>query len=248
MKYKLLIVVALAQELQVIKEQVKKLSITGLEIDFILSGIWSYNMIFFILEYIQKKWKPNFVMNLWVCGCREKKSEKLLQIVRIQSDSSDREELVPVYLSIWEFVSILSSERIVESSDAMKWENYVDMESYGVSFVSKKLNVPFIILKQPFDRVSKGSKAVDIWELKESLRAINYESIITDILKWIERNNVAVINLGKYKQEFWLSFSEFEQFKKYYNKLQAYKINFDNFYQKNKVLPKKDFLKKLKEI
>lgn len=64
---KILFVVALPVELKIIKQEIKKLEIRELQVDFLLSGVGNYNAIYNLKEYIDKNWKPDFLVNLWVC-------------------------------------------------------------------------------------------------------------------------------------------------------------------------------------
>jgi hypothetical protein len=147
--------------------------------------------------------------------------------------------------------SILSSEKIVINKREMQWEDYVDMESYGVDFVCTKEKIPYVLLKKPFDIVWNESKKVDISELQRSLTSLDTLYLFQEITQFFERyekKHIDQIDLSYYKNYFRFTFSEFEIFKKQYNKLNAYKLDFESFFEKNKNLQKKEFLKKLETV
>jgi hypothetical protein len=125
------------------------------------------------------------------------------------------------------------------------------MESYGVDFIATKEKIPFIIIKKPFDIVSSESKKVNLKQLEGSLLSFDYQNIFEKIEVFLETNrkdDKKESRLEYYKNYFHFTFSEFEIFKKNYNKFIAYKINFEEFFAKNKSLNKKDFLEQVNEV
>lgn len=252
MKNKLLFVCALPIELKIVKEKVKNLNLTDFDIDFLCLWVWSYNTIYSIKDYLDKNWKPDFVVNIWVCGTSSKSIfDDYFQVYRIKNLENSREVLVPIYIKILPLKSINSSEKIITDKIEMQWEDFVDMESFWVDFVCTKEKLPYIIVKRVFDEVWKESKDVDLVSLKNILADFDYFSLIISIWKWLEnnkKNDLINENLDYYKDYFRFTFSEFEQFKKDYSKLKAYKKDFKNFFEKNKDLKKEEFLSKINKI
>lgn len=246
----ILITCALSVELNIIKQKIKSLDFKGIKIDFLLTWVGNYNVIYNLKDYIEKKWKPDFLINIWVCWKVSKKvSNDFFQVYRIKNRSNSRESLIPIYFEFLKLDSILSSEEVITSSTQMFEEFYVDMESYGVDYIADKEKIACMILKKPFDIVWMESKNVNLDELKVSLELFNYEILINTIQRFLLENNKNILeNLEIYKKHFKFSFSEFEIFKKNYNKLIAYDMNFSDFFEKNKTLNKKEFLKKINEV
>ena len=88
------------------------------------------------------------------------------------------------------------------------------MESFAVDFVATKEKLPFIILKKPFDFVSLDSKKVDIKAMQNSLKKLDYKSLLENIVSYLEKNKKDEINIDFYKEYFSLTFAEAEIFKK----------------------------------
>jgi hypothetical protein len=118
------------------------------------------------------------------------------------------------------------------------------MESFAVDFVATKEKIPAIILKKPFDFVSLDSKKVDIEAMQNSLKDIDYNFLLENIVSYLEKNTKNEENYDFYKEHFSFTFSEFEIFKKLVHRYKAiHKKDFTDFFEKNKNLSKKDFLK-----
>lgn len=250
MKKIVLFVCALPIELKAIKEVVKNLNLIDFKIDFLISWVWSYNTIYSIKDYLTKNQKPDFVINIWVCWTINKKVfNDFFQVYRIKNSSNNREILTPIYIKFLPLKSILSSEKIITNKIEMLEENFVDMESFWIDFICTKEKIPFVIIKKVFDEVWEKSKDVNVEEIKSDLENFNYKDLILQIWKWLEKNK-KIINLNEnvlkfYKDYFRFTFSELEKFKKSYNKLIAYNNDFKDFFEENKLLNKKEFLKKL---
>ncbi len=246
MKYKILFVCALPLELKVIKNIVNSLNIKSLDIKFLLSGVWNYNTIYNLKDYLLKNNKQDFLINIGVCGSIFTVISEYLQIYRIKNLSDSKEKLCPIYFRFWNNLeSIASSEKIITDKKDLLWENFVDMESYWIDFICSKEKIPYSIFKIPFDEISSNSKKVSISELEESLKKFPYEDLLLSLEKYLKnQKKVREVDLSFYKEYFKFTFSEFEIFKKKYNKFIAFQKNFLDFFEQNKNLPKKDFLSK----
>lgn len=254
MKRNILVVCAISPEMKVVKEQVKKLNIPNANIQFLTSWAWNYNTIYTLSEYIQTNWKPDFIVNLWMCGKKNPDvSTDIFQVYRVKNIANNREVIAPAYIEVEPLESILSSEKVITDPQDMLWENYVDMESYGIDFVATKYRIPYVLLKLPFDSVWKESKKVDVEDMQERLRNINYAKIITTVKEYCDENNLdeekkQESKLLEYKNYFKFSFAENLIFIKNYNKFIAFGLEFREFFEENKELPKKEFLEKMKQI
>jgi hypothetical protein len=122
------------------------------------------------------------------------------------------------------------------------------MESFAIDFVSSKEKIPHIILKKPFDFVSIESKKVDIEAMQNSLKDLDYNSLLENIVSYLDKNINETINLDFYKEYFSFTFREFEIFKKLVNRYASlHKKDFIEFFEENKALSKKEFLEKLQK-
>nr|MDD3720302.1 hypothetical protein [Candidatus Gracilibacteria bacterium] len=240
---KILFVVALPLELKIIKQEIKKLEIRELQVDFLLSGVGNYNTIYNLKEYIERSGKPDFIVNLGVCGKIEKITHDFIQVYRIKNLSDNKEKICPVYIDFGDLESITSSEEIVSENNKLLDEKYVDMESFGVDFIASKEKIPYIILKIPFDEVGVKSKQVDLKKLEESFLTFPYKELFDKIQNYLERNIKEVEkDLSFYKKYFKLTFSEYEILKRNYNKFLAYGLSFEDFFENNKDLTKEKFI------
>lgn len=247
MKYKILFCIALPAELKIIKSEIKKLNISWLDIKFLLTWVWNYNVIYTIKDYISKNWKPDFIVNLWVCWHTWLEIQDIIQIYRIKNCSNNREDIIPPYLNFYKLESILSSEKVIIDKKNMLWEKYVDMESYWINYICNKEKITFVIIKVPFDLVWVESNNVSIIELIKKLENIKYIKLLEEIKLYLNNNQKKEIDLSFYKIHFSFTFSEFEIFKKNYNKFLAFWIDFEKFFDENKSLYKKDFLLEMKK-
>ena len=60
MKHNILITCALNHELKIIKEEIRKLNISNLNIKYLISWVGNYNTIYNLKDYIEKKLKVWF--------------------------------------------------------------------------------------------------------------------------------------------------------------------------------------------
>lgn len=246
----ILFVCALAQELQVVKSEMKKLSFTHIKVSYLLLWVGNYHSIYHLKNFIDSSAENiDFIVNIWVCGIKSKlPSQDVFQVYRIIHSLTHKESICPIYISVFPFQSLLSSEVVICDEVSMYQESYVDMESFGVDYVATKEKIPYVIIKKPFDIVWIQSKQVNIKDLKNALLKIDFSLIIEKIQIFFKKNSISNIpweDLWFYKDFFWFTFAEFQIFKKYYNKFRAFDRDFKKFFEDNKGLWKKEFLEKM---
>lgn len=249
MKHHILIVCALSFEMKEVKKHVKNLNIPDIKISFLITGVGNYNMIFELQNYVHQKWLPDFICNIWMCWKKDDKViSKPIQLYRIKNAANGREVICPIYSEIFPLESICCSERVITDSIDMWEEKYVDMESYWVDYVATKNTIPYICIKLPFDTVSQESKKLNIAQMQQGLSHIDYSKILEYISTYLSSHNNLDIDsawdLEFYKKYFKFSFAENLIFIKNYNKFIAFDKNFEDFFEDNKGLDKKEFLRK----
>lgn len=235
----ILFAVALAQELKIIKEEVKKIDLKWTKINFLLTWVWTLNTIYSIKDYISKNDKVDFIINLWVCWKINTDFNNFFQVYRIKNLSNNKEALSPVYIQNNELKSIACSDKIITNVNDLNSENFVDMESFWIDYICEKEKIPYIIIKKPLDIISDKSKNVNIKDLEYSLRWFNYHELINNINTFLNNNkninnNEIILEL---KQKYKLTFSETELLKKYINKCVSFWEDI-NFIDKNDLLIK----------
>lgn len=242
---KILFVVALTEELKVIKEEINALKLwlkLWFKVDFLLSWVWNYNTINSLKDYIFTKQKPDFIINIWVCWMINNDFKDFFQVYRIKNIANNKEIICPNYLKILPLKSILSSEKIITDKNELQKEFFVDMESFAIDFICTKEQIPYIIIKKPFDIIWKDSKKVDINKLKDSIKWFDYKSLLQEINIFLEKNkskNDFDKKIFDLKLKFRLTFCETEMLKKYINKCKA-------FWEDILFLDKNDLLIKIK--
>ncbi|MDP2091052.1 MAG: hypothetical protein Q8K30_05650 [Candidatus Gracilibacteria bacterium] len=264
--YKILIVGALSQELNVVKEQIIKLALRDIKTSFLTTGIGNYNMILNLTRFLEKNNHFDFVVNIGVCGKIKTPLNSplvrgdedqffygingFIQISRIFNLSNNKELIIPHLLDFGELVSIACSEKVVYDKNDLSDELYVDMESYGFEKVCDSFSLARIILKVPVDDVGIETMNFDFNKAKKSLSEnIDYRLLFEKIYNYLENtfsfqrkikeNKV----FEKYKDYFSFTFSENEIFKRlYYRYLALVNDNFDVYFEENKEHGKKDFL------
>lgn len=239
MKKNILFVSALKLELDMIKEQTSQYSERDFCFKFLLTGVGNYNVIYTLQDYLTKN-EIDFVVNIWVCWVKKETNKKLVQVYRIKNLANEKEALVPIYFQLGELISLGSSEKIITKQEDMG-EDFVDMESFWIDFVCSKKKIPFIILKIPFDTISEASKKVDISEIKALMQSFDITQLISELQKFFSFHTEEK-SFEKYKKYFLLTFAETEILKKNYYKFQAFHIDFEAFFEKNKAKTKKEFL------
>ncbi len=262
--YKILIVWALSQELNIVKEQIKKLALRNIKTSFLTTWIGNYNMILNLTKFLEQNKDFDFILNIWVCGyinlsqtfpTMEKLEDQLIQVSRIFNLSNKKELIIPYLFNFWELSSIACSEKVIYDEFKLEWELYIDMESYWFEKVCDNFSVARIILKIPVDKVWEETKNFDFQKAKSLLeKNIDYKLLFEKIYNYLE-NTISLQKkikerklFEKYKNHFNFTFSETEIFKKFYYRYFALvNDNFDIYFLDNKHLDKKKFLKWLEE-
>jgi hypothetical protein len=253
--YKILVVWALSQEINIIKEQIKKLYFKNIKTSFLTTWIGNYNMILNLTRFLEKNPCFDFVINIWVCWYVDY-TKDLLQIARIFNISNNKELIIPNLFNFWQLSSITCSEKIVYDSLNLDWENYVDMESYWFEKVCDSFVLPRIILKVPVDKIWLETKNFDFNKASILLKNnIDYKLLIDKIESYLDntftfqRNVVEKEKFEKYKIYFGFTFSENEIFKRlYYRYIALVNDDFNIYFDDNKELLKKNFLKELEKF
>ena len=76
---KILVVAAMPNELKAIKEWIKSANLKeNLDIDYLCCGIWNYETISSLENYLTKNSEPTFIWNIWICGYWNPNNEKNL--------------------------------------------------------------------------------------------------------------------------------------------------------------------------
>lgn len=244
---KILFIVALPQELKIIKEEIKPLK-SSFKVDFLLSWVWNYNVIYALKDHIFNKWKPDFIINIWVCWAKNETFFNFFQVYRIKNNSNNREIICPNYLKFLPLKSILSSERIITEKKDLQDEDFVDMESYWVDFICNREEIPYLIIKKPFDLIWENSKKVDLKELQNSLKNFNYLELFEKIENFFNDNKKENYDkeISILKEKLRLTFSETEMLKKYINKEISFWESFSDIFEKLIHLDKEYFLELVK--
>lgn len=246
----ILFCIALPNELKIIKQEIKNLELKWVKIDFLPTGVWVLNTIYSVKNYIQEKNKPDFIINIWVCWKINNDFSDFFQVYRIKNLSNNKEALCPLYIENSILKSIVCSDKIVTDINELWEEKIVDMESFWVDFICDKEKIPYIIIKKPFDLISKDSLKVDIKDLENSLKWFDWEKLIQQILVFQRQNeeNKEIQNITKLiKEKHKLTFSEVEFLKKYINKNLAFWNNLEKIFESLHRYDKKEILKYIKE-
>jgi len=261
--YKILIVWALSQELNIVKEQIKELALRNIKSSFLTTWIWNYNMILNLTRFLEQNNDFDFIINIWVCGytspqsssLKEREQDEFIQIWRIFNLSNKKELIIPNLFDFWKLSSIASSEKVIYNYLELEWEEYVDMESYWFEKVCDSFSLPRIILKVPVDKIWKETKNFDFKKANDLLQNnIDYKKLLEKI-EWYLENTFSIQRkvkekwvLKKYKEYFWFTFSENEIFKRFYYRYNALvDHDFDIYFEANKNFGKKEFLNGLWE-
>ena len=254
--YKILFVSALAPELKIVKQELKKLNISkkDLEVSFFESGFWNYKTILNLTNFLSKN-KFDFVINIWVCGYKNEKDD-LIQVTRIFNLWDKKELISPVFFKFAKIESINCSDNIIYDEELLE-QNYVDMESYAFELVCDKIETPRMILKVPVDKVWEETKNFDYKKSLELLKEnIDYGKLILSVKDFLEKNNKENNDFSEEEIELknkilWiykLTFSQEIILEKLLNKIIVLNLfDLEKFFKENKDLDKKEFLKILQE-
>lgn len=253
---KILIVWALSRELNIVKREIQKLNLIWVKTSFLTTWIWNYNMILNLTKFLEKN-DFDLIVNIWVCWYCLDYSD-FIQVWRIKNLSNNKELLIPKIIDFWVIDSIASSEKVVYSQQDLSWEKYVDMESYWFEMVCDSFKIPRLILKVPVDMIWDETKNFDFQKAEKFLeekidyitlfeRLISYIDNHFSVWKWKYKYNHDEIE--KYSLFFKFSFTETEIFKRlYFRYLALVNKDFDLYFEENKTLNKKEFLKSLEKF
>jgi len=200
---KILVVAAMPNELKAIKEWIKSANLKeNLNIDYLCCGIWNYETISSLENYLTKNQESTFIWNIWICGYwnpnNEKKSEPI-QVASVINIHTEKEMIIPPFLQIAALKTCFCSENVILDKPEFQkkiWaiddEMYFDMESRGIEFVTSKWKYPRLIFKVPFDFIWKD-KNVNLKNYKELLEGISkilkdlpYHDYLNKIIKRID--------------------------------------------------------------
>ena len=251
--HKILIVWALSREINIVKEEIKKLELRNIKISYLTTWIGNYNMILNLTRFLENH-DFDIIINIWVCGYKDE-IESFIQVWRVLNISNNKELIIPSIIKFWKINSIVCSEKVVYDSLELLDENFVDMESYWFEKVCDSFSIPRVILKVPVDKVWEETKKFDFEKAENNLRKnIDYNGLLKeielyldnhfDVWKWKYKLHHDLFE--QYNNKFNFTFSENEIFKRlYYRYIALVNKDFDLFYIENNELNKKEFLKRL---
>lgn len=237
---RILFAIALPMEMKIIKSEIKNLNTNGLVIDFLLTWVWVINSVYSIKNYIQEKQKPDFLVNIWVCGKKDETNNDFFQVYRIKNLSNNKEILCPNYIDFLKLESIGCSDKIITDICELGDESLVDMESYGIDYIAEKEKIPYIMIKKPFDTVSSDSRNVNISDIETALTGCDFQQLFEKIYDFLQKKSSTHYDddLELLKQKHRLTFSESQLLKRFLNKEIAYgktsKEIFETLHQSSK--------------
>jgi len=239
--YNILFVSALSWELKLIKEKIKKLNIPNLKVDFFSTWMWNYNTILHLTRYLSDK-TYDFLINIWSCW-HNNLNKYIYQVARIINVQNDKELLVPINIKVFDLITSYCFEKPVLQFN--KKNCIVDMESYWFEIVADSFLLPRLILKIPVDNMwEKFDKNIFI----KNIDNINFKIVLKSIKLYLDTLPVKE-KLDIYIDHFKFTFSQKHIFTKLYYKYIALKNDdFEQFFNDNKHLLRKEFLKKLEDI
>lgn len=224
----ILITYALPIEGKAIKQAFEKYK-KKYKIKFLCTGVWNFNSIYTLQNYIYMQNRPDFIVNIWVCGQKINSQIWIFQAYRIFHIQTKKETICPLYIQLWELHSLACSDTVVTSPDILWENNFVDMESYGIDYVCEKEKIPYAILKIPFDIVSQASHHVNKEDIESNILHLDYEVIFSKIEHYFSTpwNNIPDINniLTLIKTKYRFTVSEIELLKKLIFKKLAFGIS-----------------------
>lgn len=181
----ILICCATPWELKTVKTQIKSLNLKQtLAIHYLCTGIGNYEAIFSLTKFLtEHQGSDFFLVNIGICGYWNagEKAEKLIQIGRIKSRTTEKELLPPLPIHFAKIESIWSSEKPIFETKGEK--GFVEMESRGLELVADKFRLPRLFLKVPYDRVGEETKTFEKEKACKMLaESIDYQTLIKKIL------------------------------------------------------------------
>ena len=195
---KILVVAAMPSELKAIKEWIKSANLkVNLDIDYLCCGVWNYETISSLENYLTKNSESTFVWNIWICGYWDSNSEKKsepIQVANVVNVHTGKEMVVPPFLQIAPLKNCFCSENVILEKPDMWSKNdemYFDMESRWIEFIASKYKYPRLILKVPFDFIGKDMNVnkTNYKELSEGidkvLKELPYHDYLEEIIGWI---------------------------------------------------------------
>lgn len=218
---KILIVWAFSGEINSIKKEIKKLNFTNIKLSYLTVWMWNYNTILNLTRFLENEKDFDFIINIWVCWYKDKIKD-FFQVARILNLSNNSETIVPNIIDFWDLISIATSENIIYDFFQLKWEEYVDMESYWFEKVCDSFNIPRIILKVPVDKIWNETKNFDFKKAHEYLeKNIDYKLLLEKIINYLDSIKKENLDLSKYNNYFNFSFTQKIIFEKLYNKFEV---------------------------
>lgn len=237
---KILIAVAHPNELKIIKQAIKKLSLIWIDIKYLQTWVGNYETIFNLSQILEKE-QFDFLLNIWICWYKLN-NDWLFQVARVFNFSTKKELVVPIGFAFTRLNSIWCSDVEIRNIYEIWDENYVDMESYWIEFIANKYRIPRIMLKLPADKIGEKLDYKLLTNACEKLWNIDYNNLFTKIKEYLS-SNTQNRNFDYIKDKYRFSYAEFEIFKNKINKYEALaKQDFWDFFNKNCNLDKNDFL------
>ena len=202
---KILVVVAMPNEMKSIKEWIKSAGLkTNLDVDFLCCWIWNYEAISSLEHYLTENNEATFIWNIWICGYWNPSNEikvEPIQVSNVINIHTEKEYIVPPFLQIAPLKTCFSWENVVYEKPKFKkeiWvindEMYFDMESWWIEFVASKYKFPRLILKIPFDFVWKETEDLkrvkSFKEMWVELQNLPYHDYLEKILSRINNQNL----------------------------------------------------------
>ena len=203
---KILVVAALANELNRIKLWIKWADIrANIDIDYLCTGVWNYEVIYSLEEYLKQYPEPVFIFNIWLCWYWNSTDIELsnpIQIASIINIHSEKEIIIPPFLHLEPLRTCFSSESIVFKKPILNKEicttddeMFFDMESRWIEFIATKHKFPCVILKVPFDLIWRETKALldnkqEFEKKLDVLKWLPYKNYLQKIIDWMKQQNL----------------------------------------------------------
>lgn len=157
-----LVASALSQELRVAKKV-----FSHKKTFFRSTWIGNYNALLTLTWLIENNPDLKEIFFVGICGWSDI-NEPVIQGARVINAHTWKEIIVPVHKKLAPLHSIVSSEVPIHDVEWLKWEHFVDMESWWVALVAQKYQLPLTILRVPIDEVGT------VW-----CETVNYQEALT---------------------------------------------------------------------